>query len=60
MRCIKKQLHMLSFVIRVFADVYRFSVGKIAGKKAFGRRRQRCKDNVNMDRREISRGGRMD
>jgi hypothetical protein len=41
---------MLPFTIRMFADVNRFSVGKIAGKKAFGRRRQRCKDNVNMDR----------
>jgi hypothetical protein len=44
----------------MFADVYRFSVGKTAGKKAFGRRRQRYKDNVNMDRQEISRGGCMD
>jgi len=51
---------MLAFAIRVFAGVYRFSVGKIAGKKAFGRRRQGCKDNVNVDRQEISRGGGMD
>jgi len=35
-------------------------LGKTAGKKAFGRRRQRCKNNVNMDRQEISPGGRMD
>jgi len=51
---------MLAFAIRMSADAYRFSVGKIAGKKAFGRRRQRCKDNVSMDRQEISRGGSMD
>jgi hypothetical protein len=51
---------MVAFAIRMFAGVYRFSVGKIAGKKAFGRSRQRRKDNVNMDRQEISRGGRMD
>lgn len=51
---------MLVFTVRMFAGVYRFSVGKIAGKKTFGRRGQRCKDNVDVDRQEISRGGRMD
>jgi hypothetical protein len=30
-------------------DVYRFLVEKIEGKRAFGRPRRRCKDNIKID-----------